>query len=162
MSIKIGQTELPHAVVLAPMSGITDRPFRQIVRGLGGGLLVSEMIASHAVLHTVRSEMRKLRFSAREESPISIQLAGWEPEVMAEAARIAADLGADFIDINLGCPAKKVTGRLSGSALMREPLLVGRICLAVVAAVAVPVTLKMRLGWAAAHLTAPQIASIAW
>jgi len=162
MSIKIGQTELPHAVVLAPMSGITDRPFRQIVRGLGGGLLVSEMIASHAVLHTVRSEMRKLRFSAREDSPISIQLAGWEPEVMAEAARIAADLGADFIDINLGCPAKKVTGRLSGSALMREPLLVGRICQAVVAAVAVPVTLKMRLGWDAAHLNAPQIASIAW
>ncbi|MGB2322053.1 MAG: tRNA dihydrouridine synthase, partial [Candidatus Puniceispirillaceae bacterium] len=122
-------------------------PFRRAVRRAGGGLVVTEMIASAAILREVRSEMRKLRTDTVSEAPLSVQLAGWDPQVMAEAARIAADLGATFIDINMGCPAKKVTGRLSGSALMRDEPLAGAILEAVAAAVDVPVTLKMRLGW---------------
>jgi len=147
MTLIVGSTELPHGAILAPMSGVTDMPFRRAVRRAGGGLVVTEMIASAAILREVRSEMRKLRTDTVSETPLSVQLAGWEPQVMAEAARIAADLGATFMDINMGCPAKKVTGRLSGSALMRDEPLAGAILEAVVGAVDVPVTLKMRLGW---------------
>ena len=132
MQLNIGSIKLPHAAVLAPMSGITDQPFRRIVRSLGGGLVVSEMIASHAILNSIKKEIRKLKFSAKEEAPLSIQLAGWEPEVMAEAAKISEQLGASLIDINLGCPAKKVTGRYSGSALMQYPEQTADICSAVV------------------------------
>ena len=159
--LNIGDLKLDHNVVLAPMSGVTDQPFRKMVRQLGGGLVVSEMVASHAVLSEVKTEMRKLRISAREESPLSIQLAGWDPQMMAEAAKVAAGLGADLIDINMGCPAKKVTGRLSGSALMQDLPLAGQICEAVVKAVDRPVTLKMRLGWDADHKNAPELAHIA-
>ncbi|MEL0304781.1 MAG: tRNA-dihydrouridine synthase family protein, partial [Rhodobiaceae bacterium] len=116
MTLGIGSTELPHGAILAPMSGVTDMPFRRAVRRAGGGLVVTEMIASAAILREVRSEMRKLRTDTISEAPLSVQLAGWDPQIMAEAARIAADLGATFIDINMGCPAKKVTGRQSGSA----------------------------------------------
>jgi len=123
--------------------------------------VVTEMIASAAVLRDVRSEMRKLKTEAKSEAPLSIQLAGWEPLVMAEAAKICADLGATFIDINMGCPAKKVTGKLSGSALMRDPHLAGAIMAAVVNAVDVPVTLKMRLGWDDDSLNAPILAKMA-
>ena len=161
MALQIGSITLPHNAVLAPMSGVTDKPFRQIIRACGGGLVVSEMVASHAVLSEVKDEMRKLRVTAGEESPLSIQLAGWDPQIMAEAARIAEQLGADFIDINMGCPAKKVTGRLSGSALMRDLPLAGAICKAVKEAVGVPVTLKMRLGWEPHLLNAPELAHIA-
>ena len=150
-------SQLPD-VVLAPMSGITDRPFRRAVRRAGGGLVVSEMIASHAVLTEVKSELQKLRFSAEEEAPLSIQLAGWDPEIMAEAARIAEQLGASMIDINMGCPAKKVTGRMSGSALMAEPERAEQICAAVVDAVSCPVSLKTRLGVDDGHLNAADIA----
>jgi len=152
---------VPHAAILAPMSGVTDWPFRRAVRRCGGGLVVTEMIASAAVLRDVRSEMRKLKTEAKSEAPLSIQLAGWEPLVMAEAAKICADLGATFIDINMGCPAKKVTGKLSGSALMRDPHLAGAIMAAVVNAVDVPVTLKMRLGWDDDSLNAPILAKMA-
>lgn len=152
---------MPHAAILAPMSGVTDWPFRRAVRRCGGGLVVTEMIASAAVLRDVRSEMRKLKTEAKSEAPLSIQLAGWEPLVMAEAAKICADLGATFIDINMGCPAKKVTGKLSGSALMRDPHLAGAIMAAVVNAVDVPVTLKMRLGWDDDSLNAPILAKMA-
>ena len=161
MSLQIGAVKLPHNAVLAPMSGVTDKPFRQIVRACGGGLVVSEMVASHAVLSAVKDEMRKLQFSAEEESPLSIQLAGWDPDIMAEAARIAEQLGAGLIDINMGCPAKKVTGRLSGSALMRDLPLAADICRAVKSAVSVPVTLKMRLGWDPTSRNAPELARIA-
>ena len=147
MSLVVGSTTLPHGAILAPMSGVTDMPFRRAVRRAGGGLVVTEMIASAAILREVRTEMRKLRTDTVSEAPLSVQLAGWDPQIMAEAARIAADLGATFIDINMGCPAKKVTGRLSGSALMRDEPLAGAILEAVAAAVDVPVTLKMRLGW---------------
>lgn len=161
MTLQIGSLSLPHNAVLAPMSGVTDKPFRQIVRACGGGLVVSEMIASHAVLSAVKDEMRKLQFSADEETLLSIQLAGWDPEIMAEAARISEQLGARLIDINMGCPAKKVTGRLSGSALMRDLPLAAEICRSVKSAVSVPVTLKMRLGWDPDTKNAPELARIA-
>ena len=160
-ALKIGHYELPHQVILAPMSGITDKPFRQIVRHQGGGLVVSEMIASHAFLQDVWIEMQKLKGAARDETPLSIQIAGWDPKMMAEAARLAEMRGADFIDINMGCPAKKVTNRLSGSALMQDEKAVQAIVSAVVSAVSVPVTLKMRLGWDDEHKNAPTIAKIA-
>ena len=161
MSLVIAGNVLPHAAILAPMSGVTDWPFRRAARRCGGGLVVTEMVASAAVLRDVRSEIRKLRTEAKSEAPLSIQLAGWEPLVMAEAAKICADLGATFIDINMGCPAKKVTGKLSGSALMCDPHLAGAIMAAVVNAVDVPVTLKMRLGWDDKSLNAPIFAKMA-
>jgi len=146
-SLAIGDISLKAPVILAPMSGVTDWPFRRLVRMLGGGLVVSEMVASSAIISGVRSEMRKLSIDAAAEFPFSLQLAGWDPVVMAEAARVGADLGAAIIDINMGCPARKVTGKLSGSALMRDEPLVARIMKAVRQAVDIPVTVKMRLGW---------------
>ena len=158
MSLFIRHIKIPHAAILAPMSGVTDLPFRRAVRRAGGGLVVTEMVASAAILRDVRSEMSKLRTDTVSEVPLSVQLAGWDPDIMAEAAKIAADLGASFIDINMGCPAKKVTGRLSGSALMRDEVLAASILQAVSSAVDVPVTLKMRLGWDDDSLNAPVIA----
>ena len=158
MTLSIAGISVPHAAILAPMSGVTDMPFRRAVRRAGGGLVVTEMVASAAILREVKSEMRKLRTDTVSEVPLSVQLAGWDPQIMADAARIAADLGATFIDINMGCPAKKVTGRLSGSALMRDEPLAGAILEAVSKAVDVPVTLKMRLGWDDHSLNAPAIA----
>ena len=159
--IKIGDITLPHNVILAPMSGITDKPFRQIVRQWGGGLVVSEMIASHAFLQDVWIEMQKLKGVEQDEAPLSIQIAGWDPQMMAEAARLAEMRGAQFVDINMGCPAKKVTNRLSGSALMQDEVAVQDIVSAVVKAVSIPVTLKTRLGWDDDHKNAPTIAKIA-
>lgn len=156
----IGENALPD-VVLAPMSGITDRAFRTAVRASGGGLVVSEMVASHAMLTDVRAEMQKLQFSAATEAPVAIQIAGWDPVMMAEAGKMAEQMGACLIDINMGCPAKKVTGRASGSALMKEPVLAGEICSAVVDAVSLPVSLKTRLGWDDTHRNAPEIGYIA-
>ena len=161
MQLKVGSIKLPHAAVLAPMSGITDQPFRRTVRLLGGGLVVSEMVASHAILKSIKKEMRKLKFCSKDEAPFSIQLAGWDPAIMAEAAKIAEQLGASIIDINLGCPAKRVTGRYSGSALMQTPELTAEICSAVVNSTNVPVTLKMRLGWDDLNRNAPEIGILA-
>ena len=158
MSLFIRHIKIPHAAILAPMSGVTDLPFRRAVRRAGGGLVVTEMVASAAILRDVRSEMSKLRTDTVSEVPLSVQLAGWDPDIMADAAKIAVDLGATFIDINMGCPAKKVTGRLSGSALMRDEVLAASILQAVSSAVDVPVTLKMRLGWDDDSLNAPVIA----
>ena len=160
-SVSIGGIALEHPAILAPMSGVTDWPFRRMVRQLGGGLVVSEMIASAAILSGVRKEMRKLSTDAAAEFPFSLQLAGWDPAVMADAAKIGADLGAAIIDINMGCPARKVTGKLSGSALMREETLVADIFAAVRKAVDIPVTVKMRLGWDDQMLNAPHLAHIA-
>ena len=157
----VGGITLPHAAVLAPMSGVTDKPFRRAVRRCGGGLVVTEMVASAAVLQQVRGEIRKLNNVAVEEAPLSVQLAGWDPQMMAEAASLCEGLGATFIDINMGCPAKKVTGKLSGSALMRDPQLATTIMQAVKSAVRIPVTLKMRLGWDDESLNAPEFGRIA-
>lgn len=160
MSIQIGPIALKDPVVLAPMSGVSDRPFRRIVRRYGAGLVVSEMIASDAMLREVRDELRKAEIDA-DDAPAVVQLAGWDPAVMAEAARLAVGGGAAVVDINMGCPVKKVVNRLAGSALMRDEILAGRIVAAVVKAVPVPVTLKMRTGWDADDRNAPRLARIA-
>jgi tRNA-dihydrouridine synthase B len=146
MSIRIADLVLDNPVILAPMSGVTDLPFRRFAKRFGAGLVVSEMIASQAMIRATRESM-KMSASCAEEFPMAVQLAGCEPDVMAEAARLNEDRGAAIIDINFGCPVKKVVNKHAGSALMREPALARRILEATVRAVSVPVTLKMRLGW---------------
>ncbi len=159
--MQIGSLTLDHKVILAPMSGVTDWPFRRMVRQLDGGLVVSEMVASEAMINGVKKEMRKLSTNASDEFPFALQLAGWDPYMMGEATRLACDLGAAMIDLNLGCPARKVTGKLSGSALMRDEATVAAIFRAVVAASDRPVTVKMRLGWDDHSKNAPVIARMA-
>ncbi|MBS0255380.1 MAG: tRNA dihydrouridine synthase DusB, partial [Proteobacteria bacterium] len=156
----VGPVAIACPVVLAPMTGVSDLPFRRLVRRFGSGLNVTEMIASPAAIRETRQSLQKAMWDPAED-PVSMQLVGCEPAQMAEAARLVEDKGAAIIDINMGCPAKKVCNVLAGSALMRDPLLVGRIVAAVVAAVDVPVTLKIRTGWDAQHKNAPQIARIA-
>lgn len=155
-SIYIGSVKLPNRVLLAPMSGITDLPFRKLAQNLGAGLVVSEMIASKLLSTNRREELRRLQKGG--EDPFVVQLAGREARWMTEAALIAADNGADIIDINMGCPAKQVTRGLSGSALMRDLDHALRLIDAVVAAVKIPVTLKMRMGWDHGSLNAPDLA----
>ncbi|MBI3507864.1 MAG: tRNA dihydrouridine synthase DusB [Proteobacteria bacterium] len=160
MSIKIGPIELTAPVVLAPLSGISDLPFRRLVKRHGAGLVVSEMIASQAMIRENRQSLLMTR-SVPEEFPMAVQLAGCEPTVMAEAARLNEDRGAAIIDINFGCPVKKVVNGHAGSALMRDEIAAARILEATVKAVKVPVTLKMRLGWDANSKNAPKLARIA-
>ena len=152
----MGAIALPNPVVLAPMSGVSDLPFRRLAHRLGAGLVVSEMIASEELVRARPDCLRKAK--GAELSPFVIQLAGREARWMAEGARIAERLGADVIDINMGCPAKEVTGKLSGSALMRDLDHATTLIEAVVAAVRVPVTLKMRLGWDDKTRNAPELA----
>ena len=147
-------------LILAPMAGVTDKPFRQLCKRLGAGLAVSEMTTSDPRLWKTRKSLQRMNH-AGEPDPVSVQIAGTEPAVMAEAARHNADHGAQLIDINMGCPAKKVCSAWAGSALMRNEALVGRILEAVVGAVEVPVTLKIRTGWDTDHRNAPAIARIA-
>ena len=160
MALRLGQIELDPPVFLAPMAGITDLPFRRLVAGFGAGLVVSEMVASGELLTAKPSVRAKARtdLGLSDGTMTSVQLAGREAAPMAEAARVVADMGARIIDINMGCPAKKVTGGLSGSALMRDPDHALRLIDAVVGAVDVPVTLKCRLGWDADCLNAPDLA----
>ena len=160
MTIEIGPIKLADPVILAPLSGITDLPFRRVVKASGAALVVSEMIASQAMIRASRQSLRMAE-NAPEEYPMAIQLAGCEPEVMAEAAKLNADRGAALIDINMGCPAKKVVNGYAGSALMRDEAHAARIFAATVAAVDLPVTLKMRTGWDADSRNAPRLARIA-
>ncbi len=146
--------------MLAPMTGVSDWPFRRMVAKFGAGLVFSEMIASPHLLASTRKTRRQLVADAAAR-PWAVQLAGHDPATMAEAARLVAGEGADLVDINFGCPAKEVVGKAAGSALMREPLHAARIMEAVVEAVDVPVTLKMRLGWDDSQRNAPEIARIA-
>lgn len=155
-ALKIGDIALSNPVVLAPMSGVSDLPFRQLAHSLGAGLVVSEMIASEELVRDRPDCIRKA--AGGELSPFVIQLAGREAHWMAEGARIAERMGADVIDINMGCPAKEVTGKLSGSALMRDLDHATSLIEAVVGAVKVPVTLKMRLGWDDKTRNAPELA----
>lgn len=160
-SLTIGPVVLPNPVILAPMSGVTDMPCRRLVKRLGAGLVVSEMIASQAMIRSNRQTM-KMASNCAEEHPMAVQLAGCEPEVMAEAARMNQDRGAAIIDINMGCPVKKVAVKgEAGSALMKDEILAGRIMEATARAVDVPVTLKMRMGWDHNTLNAPNLARIA-
>jgi tRNA-dihydrouridine synthase B len=157
MSIAIGDITLKNTVLLAPMSGITDAAFRTVAHAHGAGLVVSEMVASEELARE-RPDMVRRTFGGNGLSPFVIQLAGREAHWMAEGAKLASDLGADIIDINMGCPARQVTGGLSGSALMREPDHAIKLVEATVAASKVPVTVKMRLGWDDGMLNAPTIA----
>ncbi len=158
--MQIGPYSLFPPVFLAPMVGISDRPFRQLCRRLGAGLAVSEMVGADPRLWNSR-KTRLRREHAGEAEPRSVQILGADPRAMAEAARFNADQGAQIIDLNMGCPAKKVCGALAGSALLRDEALVGRILEAVVAAVTLPVTLKIRTGWDLAHRNGVAVARIA-
>ncbi len=142
------------------MAGVTDRPFRQLCRTQGAGLAVSEMVSSNALLWGSRKTQRRIDHTG-EDAPVSVQIAGADPAMMAEAARFNVDHGAQIIDINMGCPAKKVCNVMAGSALLQDETLVGRILEAVVEAVDVPVTLKIRTGWDPENRNAPAVAGIA-
>lgn len=156
----IGQYQIDTPVVLAPMAGVTDRPFRQLCRKLGAGLVVSEMVTSDVNLWNTRKSQTRLDHQG-EVDPISVQIAGGDPEMMANAAIMAVKHGAQIVDINMGCPAKKVCNKAAGSALMKDEALVNEILQAVVSSVDVPVTLKMRTGWSPDHKNAPKIALMA-
>jgi tRNA-dihydrouridine synthase B len=158
--ISIGPVQISSPVILAPMTGVTDLPFRRIVKRYGAGLTVSEMIASQAMVRETRQSLQKSLWDPAEE-PVSLQLAGCEPEVMAEAAKLNEQRGAAIIDINMGCPVKKVVNGDAGSALMRDLPLAAAIIEAAVKAVDVPVTLKMRMGWDHSSLNAPELARFA-
>ena len=159
-SIEIGPVRIETPVILAPMTGVTDMPFRRIVKRYGAGLTVTEMIASQAAIRETRQSLQKAAWDPVEE-PVSMQLAGCSPKEMAEAAKLNADRGAAIIDINMGCPVKKVVNGEAGSALMRDLKLAAAIIDATVKAVEVPVTLKMRMGWDHHSLNAPELARIA-
>ena len=158
--IFVGDVSIDTPVVLAPMTGVTDLPFRKLVRRYGSGLNVTEMIASEAAIRETRQSVQKAAWDATEE-PVSMQLVGCDPVSMSEAAKLQQDNGAAIIDINFGCPVRKVVGQLAGSALMREVPLATKLMEATVKAVDVPVTVKMRMGWDHADLNAPELARIA-
>lgn len=158
--IQIGPVRVETPVILAPMTGVTDMPFRALVRRFGSGLNVTEMIASPAMIRETRQSLQKAAWDPIEE-PVSMQLAGCSPSEMAEAAKLNEDRGAAIIDINMGCPVKKVVNGDAGSALMRDLPLAASLIEATVKAVKVPVTVKMRMGWDHHSLNAPELAHIA-
>ena len=160
MSISVGSIRLDDPVILAPMSGVTDLPFRRVVKERGAALVVSEMIASQAAIRETRQSLTMAK-TCPDEQPMAVQLAGCEPRVIAEAAKLNADRGASIIDINFGCPVKKVVNGHAGSALMRDELHAAKILEATVKAVDLPVTLKMRTGWDERNRNAPRLARIA-
>ena len=158
--LQIGPVLIDCPVILAPMTGVSDRPFRTLVRRFGSGLNVTEMVASQAAIRETRQSLQKFAWDPIED-PVSMQLVGCTAYEMAEAARLGQDRGAAIIDINMGCPVRKVTNGDAGSALMRDLTLAASLLEAVVKAVAVPVTLKMRMGWCHDSLNAPELARIA-
>ncbi|THD36606.1 MAG: tRNA dihydrouridine synthase DusB [Sphingomonas sp.] len=158
--IQVGPVRIETPVILAPMTGVSDLPFRRLVRRFGSGLNVTEMIASQAAIRETRQSIQKAMWDAIEE-PVSMQLVGCTPYEMGEAAKLAEDKGAAIVDINMGCPVRKVTNGDAGSALMRDLKLARAIVEACVKAVKVPVTLKMRMGWDHDSLNAPELARIA-
>lgn len=158
--LKIGPYELDNRLILAPMAGVTDRPFRTLCRKYGASMAVSEMVIADAAFWNTRKSKHRLDHKG-EAGPISVQIAGGDPEMLAQAARLNAEQGAQIIDINMGCPAKKVCNKAAGSALMKNEKLVAQILEAVVAAVDIPVTLKTRTGWDTEHKNALTIARIA-
>ncbi|WP_416274489.1 tRNA dihydrouridine synthase DusB [Lamprobacter sp.] len=158
--LQIGSVSIPNRLILAPMAGVTDQPFRGLCQRLGAGLTISEMLSANPALRDTRKS-RERSDHRGEPGPMAVQIAGADPRQMAEAARHNADRGAELIDINLGCPAKKVCKAAAGSALLRDEVLVGRILEAVVSAVDVPVTLKTRTGWSPETRNLARIARIA-
>jgi tRNA-dihydrouridine synthase B len=159
-TMRIGPYLIDPPVVLAPMAGVTDKPFRQLCKRLGAGLAVSEMTTADPRLWATRKSLKRMDH-AGEPEPVSVQIAGYDPAMLAEAARFNVDHGAEIIDINMGCPAKKVCNVWSGSALLQDEPLVARILDAVVKAVDVPVTLKIRTGWNRTNRNGVRIAKIA-
>jgi tRNA-dihydrouridine synthase B len=158
--MRIGSHALRNNLFVAPMAGVTDRPFRQLCKNFGAGLAVSEMVASNSLLWGSEKTLRRANHDGEVE-PISVQIAGADPAMMAEAARYNVEKGAQIVDINMGCPAKKVCNTLAGSALLKDEPLVGRILDAVVGAVDVPVTLKFRTGWDVLNKNALRVTKIA-
>ncbi|MFD1787290.1 tRNA dihydrouridine synthase DusB [Sphingomonas floccifaciens] len=158
--IDIGPVRIDTPVFLAPMTGVTDLPFRRVVRGYGSGLNVTEMVASQAAIRETRQSLQKFAWDPIED-PVSMQLVGCTPYEMGEAAKLSEDRGAAIVDINMGCPVRKVTNGDAGSALMRDLPLATDLIKAVVGAVKVPVTLKMRMGWDHSSLNAPELSRIA-
>ena len=163
MPIKIDNIELSSPVILAPMSGVTDLPYRKLVKKFGAGLVVSEMVASRAMIARSHQSLKKCAIDHEDNDATRacVQLAGCEPDVIAESAKMNEDMGAKIIDLNFGCPAKKVVGGFAGSALMRDEKLAAEILYETVKAVKIPVTLKMRMGWDDNTLNAPVLAKIA-
>jgi tRNA-dihydrouridine synthase B len=159
-AMHIGPFHLKNNLIVAPMAGVTDRPFRQLCKTMGAGMAVSEMVASNSLLWGSEKTRRRANHEG-EVDPIAVQIAGADPRMLAEAARYNVDQGAQIIDINMGCPAKKVCNVMAGSALLKDEALVGRIVSAVVAAVDAPVTLKIRTGWDRANRNALRVARIA-
>ncbi|MCR4508486.1 tRNA dihydrouridine synthase DusB [Pseudomonas sp. 32.2.56] len=159
-ALRIGPYTLPNSLILAPMAGVTDQPFRQLCKRMGAGLVVSEMVTSDVRLWNTRKSSLRMIHSGDPE-PRSVQIAGGDPEMLAEAARRNVEMGAQIIDINMGCPAKKVCNKAAGSALLKDEQLVRDILQAVVAAVDVPVTLKIRTGWDRENKNGINVAKIA-
>ncbi|WP_167142900.1 tRNA dihydrouridine synthase DusB [Pseudomonas sp. OTU750018] len=159
-ALRIGPYTLPNSLILAPMAGVTDQPFRQLCKRMGAGLVVSEMVTSDVRLWNTRKSSLRMIHSGDPE-PRSVQIAGGDPEMLAEAARRNVEMGAQIIDINMGCPAKKVCNKAAGSALLKDEVLVREILQAVVAAVDVPVTLKIRTGWDRENKNGISVAKIA-
>ena len=158
--MQIGPYTLSNNLIVAPMAGVTDRPFRQLCKSMGAGMAVSEMVSSNSLLWGSEKTLRRADHTG-EVDPISVQIAGADPLMMAEAARYNVERGAQIIDINMGCPAKKICNVMAGSALLQNEMLVGRILDAVVSAVDVPITLKIRTGWDKQHRNALSVARIA-
>ncbi|WP_445940506.1 tRNA dihydrouridine synthase DusB [Pseudomonas sp.] len=159
-ALRIGPYTLPNSLILAPMAGVTDQPFRQLCKRMGAGLVVSEMVTSDVRLWNTRKSSLRMIHTGDPE-PRSVQIAGGDPEMLAEAARRNVEMGAQIIDINMGCPAKKVCNKAAGSALLKDETLVREILQAVVAAVDVPVTLKIRTGWDRENRNGTAVAKIA-
>lgn len=158
--MQIGPYKLRNNLVVAPMAGVTDRPFRMLCKKMGAGLAVSEMVTSNSLLYGSAKTLRRANHEGEVE-PISVQIAGADPKMMAEAAKYNVDNGAQIIDINMGCPAKKICNVMAGSALLKDEPLVSQILKAVVAAVDVPVTLKIRTGWDKQNRNAVTVAKMA-
>src|SRR5512135_1272615 len=158
--MQIGQYKLKNNLIVAPMAGVTERPFRMLCKRMGAGMAVSEMVASNSLLYGSEKTKRRANHEG-EVDPISVQIVGADPKMLAEAARYNVDNGAQIIDINMGCPAKKICNVMAGSALLQNEKLVAEILAAVVGAVDVPVTLKIRTGWDKANKNAVNIARIA-
>jgi tRNA-dihydrouridine synthase B len=158
--VKIGSYQLKNNLIVAPMAGVTDRPFRQLCKSMGAGMAVSEMVSSNSLLWGSEKTKRRANHEG-EVDPISVQIAGADPAMLAEAAKYNVDEGAQIVDINMGCPAKKVCNVMAGSALLKDEPLVARILEAVVKAVDVPVTLKIRTGWDRSNRNAVSVARIA-
>ena len=158
--MQIGPYTLKNNLIVAPMAGVTDRPFRQLCKSMGAGMAVSEMISSNSLLWGSEKTRRRANHDG-EVSPISVQIAGADPQMMAEAAQYNVDQGAQIIDINMGCPAKKICNVMAGSALLQDEILVGKILNSIVKSVDIPVTLKIRTGWSTQEKNALSVARIA-